>query len=80
MSEKEQEKVRQKLREAGDDILSLTEEIIDICILTGDADALDDFLTVLHIFSAYGLVKSIKDQGFGKEFKEFCDKVGRGKK
>jgi len=80
LTEKEREKTRRELRKVGDEFLKVVKEVVDNQVLLCNVEGLAELVSAVDVLMGHQLVKTIKEKGFSKEFTEFCDKVGRGKK
>jgi len=83
VSKREEKAIRKaehaELRKAADEFLETIKEKVDLLVLSHDIEGLDRLVTQVDIIGAYELLKGIKNKGFGREFTELCDKVGRRK-
>ena len=75
--EKEREKVRKQLRKVGDEFLKTVKEAVDNAVFLCDIDSLDGLVQAIDVYTAYMLVKTIRNKGFSKDLTKLCDKVGR---
>ena len=75
--EKEREKIRKQLRKVGDEFLKTVKEAVDNAVFLCDVDSLDGLVQAVDVYTAYMLVKIIRNKGFSKDLTKLCDKVGR---
>lgn len=78
-NEKERESVQKELRKVADEFLKVVTEKVDSYVVLCDSKGLDQLISAVDVVSGWQLVRTIRENGFGKELTELCDKVGRGK-
>lgn len=77
MNEKEQEKLRKKLRELGDDFLQVIKEEVDSAIFLCDTERLERLTSIVHIHMDSEVIRALRKKGFDKEIRALCDRAGR---
>ena len=82
MAEKQAQEIRDaeqaELRKVADEFLQSVKNEVDDAVLFVDFDRLNRLVSVVDMILSYGLVKSLRDKGYGKEITDLCDKAGRG--
>jgi len=80
MKEKERLKVKKELRKVADKFLKVVTEKVNCHVILCDSKGLNELVSAVEVVSGWQLVRTIQENGFGKELTELCDKIGRGEK
>jgi len=78
--EKEREKLRDELRNLGDEFLGLVREWVDDCVLLCDVGRFERLVSAFRIHTDSEVLGTIREKGFSKELRELCDRVGEVEK
>ncbi len=69
-------KDKKHIKHSMDAVKQLLNETIDTLVETEDLEGIEDFISVVELFTSGRLLKALDAKGFSKEIRELCTKAG----